>query len=111
MSKSRRALQVTPSAQTEAERRIAHEQALASSRLAGHVPTPEFLADCEAVIAGTMTLDELRERSRKRADAAERNAPRNRRKPSTRPNVGAQAPIPTLIRAPMSYATKRDTDS
>ena len=43
---------------TEAERRFAHEQALANTRIEGHVPTPEFLADCEAVIAGTMTEDE-----------------------------------------------------
>ena len=39
MSQSRRTLPVNQSGSTEAERRIAHEQALASSRLAGHVPT------------------------------------------------------------------------
>jgi hypothetical protein len=48
---------------TEAERRYATAQALASTRIEGHVPTPEFLADCDATIAGTMTNDEARARS------------------------------------------------
>ena len=48
---------------TEAERRYAAAQALASTRIEGHVPTPEFLADWEAVIAGTLTGDEARARS------------------------------------------------
>ena len=52
---------------TKAERRLAHEQALASSRISGHVPSPEFLADCEAVIEGTMTNEEARARSLARA--------------------------------------------
>lgn len=43
---------------TKAERRLAHEQALASSRLSGHQPSAEFLADCEAVIEGTMTSEQ-----------------------------------------------------
>ena len=43
------------------------EQALASSRISGHVPSPEFLADCERVINGSMTLEELRAESLKRA--------------------------------------------
>jgi hypothetical protein len=41
---------------SKAARRLAHEQALASTRIEGHQPSPEFLADCEAVIEGTMTL-------------------------------------------------------
>jgi len=45
------------------ERRYAVDQALASTRLEGHVPTPEFLADCEAVVAGSMTGEEARARS------------------------------------------------
>ena len=52
---------------TEAERRLAHEQALASTRIEGHVPTPEFLADSEAVIQGTMTREEAGQRSLARA--------------------------------------------
>ena len=40
---------------TEAQRQFANEQALASTRIEGHIPTPEFLADCDAVIAGVMT--------------------------------------------------------
>ena len=59
---------------TEAERRFAHEQALANTRIEGHVPTPEFLADCEAVIAGTMTEDQARARSLARALAKDRAA-------------------------------------
>ena len=52
---------------SEAERRAAHEQALASTRIEGHVPTAEFLADSEAVIAGTMTEAEAGARSLARA--------------------------------------------
>lgn len=63
----------------EAERRIAHEQALANTRIEGHVPTPEFLADCEAVIRGTMTPAELRANSLKRVRAAEAAANDNER--------------------------------
>lgn len=37
MSKSRRTLQVTPSALTEAERRMAHVQALADTRIEGQI--------------------------------------------------------------------------
>jgi hypothetical protein len=48
---------------TEAKRRHAIAQALASTRLEGHIPTREFLADCEAVTAGTMTGEEARARS------------------------------------------------
>jgi hypothetical protein len=52
---------------SEAERRWAHEQALASTRIEGHQPSPEFLSDCEAVIAGTMTNGEARAASLARA--------------------------------------------
>jgi len=59
---------------TEAERRFANKQALASTRIEGHVPSPEFLADCEAVIAGTMTRAEARAASLARALAKDRAA-------------------------------------
>ncbi len=59
---------------TEAERRLAHEQALANTRISGHVPTPEFLADCEAEIQGTMTLEQVHARSLERALAKDRAA-------------------------------------
>ena len=59
-------------AETEAERRLAHGQALASARIEGFVPSPEFKNDCEAVIAGTMTRDEARARSLERALARDR---------------------------------------
>lgn len=52
---------------TKAQRRMAHEQALASTRIEGHQPSPEFLADCEAVIEGTMTRDQARAASLARA--------------------------------------------
>jgi len=63
---------------TKAERRLAHEQALASTRITGHLPSPEFLANGEAVIDGTMTNEEARVRSLERAlvkdDAAAKRA-------------------------------------
>jgi hypothetical protein len=52
---------------TEADLRLAHAQALANTRIEGHEPTPEFLADCEAVNRGQMTLTEARARSLARA--------------------------------------------
>lgn len=52
---------------SEAQRRWAHEQALASTRISGHVPTPECLSDAEAVIKGTMTRAEARAASLTRA--------------------------------------------
>jgi hypothetical protein len=60
--------------ETAAERRAHLDQALASTRLEGHVPTPEFLADCEEYIAGRITRDEAMARSTARALAAERAA-------------------------------------
>jgi hypothetical protein len=59
-------------AASDAWRRWAHEQALASTRIEGHVPTPEFLADCEAVIQGTMTTEQARAASLARAVAKDR---------------------------------------
>lgn len=56
---------------TEAERRYVHAQALANTAIEGHIPTAEFLADCEAVNAGTMTLEQQRARSAARARALE----------------------------------------
>jgi hypothetical protein len=52
--------------------RYFHEQSLASARLEGFVPSPEFLADCEAVLAGSMTRDEARAASLARAKALEK---------------------------------------
>jgi hypothetical protein len=52
---------------SKAERRWAHEQALASTRISGHQPSAEFLADCEAVIEGTMTHEQARAASLARA--------------------------------------------
>lgn len=59
---------------SEAERRAAHEQALANTRVSGHQPTAEFLADNEAVIVGAMTESQARARSLARALAQDRAA-------------------------------------
>jgi Antitoxin VbhA len=64
----------TQRAMTEAERRIAAEQALANTRIEGHVATAEFLADFEAFIEGKLTLDEVRDRSTERASALDQAA-------------------------------------
>ena len=45
--------------ETAAERRAGMEQALASTRLSGHTPTPEFLADCEDYIARRIASEEI----------------------------------------------------
>jgi len=57
-----------------AQRRWASEQALASARIEGHIPTPAYLADCEAVVQGVMTLNEAGARSLARAVAADKYA-------------------------------------
>ncbi|MDR7380448.1 DNA-binding XRE family transcriptional regulator [Rhodoferax ferrireducens] len=59
---------------TKAQRRLSHEQALASTRIEGHRPTPEFLVDCEAVVEGTMTRDQARAASLARALAKDKAA-------------------------------------
>lgn len=59
---------------TKAQRRLVHEQALASTRIEGHQPSPEFLADCEAVVEGTMTRDQARAASLARALAKDKAA-------------------------------------
>ena len=67
-------VQPTQRAMTEAERRIGVEQALANTRIEGHVPTAEFSADREAFVKGTLTLDEVRDRSTERATALDQAA-------------------------------------
>ena len=74
-------VQPTQRAMTEAERRIGVEQALANTRIEGHVPTAEFSADFEAFIEGKLTLDDVRARSTARATALDQAA---RTKPSLR---------------------------
>ena len=58
---------------SEAQRRLAHEQAAASARISGHVPTPEFEADCEAVIVGASMAMSMSEWSLKSPRAREPN--------------------------------------
>lgn len=45
------------------ERGWSCRQALASTRIEGHVPTPEFLADCAAYVAGEISNEDARARS------------------------------------------------
>ena len=52
---------------SKAERLWALQQGIANTVIEGHVPTPEFLADCTAVVTGRMTHEELRARSLARA--------------------------------------------
>lgn len=52
---------------SKAERRYAQEQALANTRIAGHVPSPEFLADFDAVVEGNMTCEQAIKASLARA--------------------------------------------
>ena len=57
---------------TIAERRMRLEQALASTRIEGHQPSPEFLADMEALITGQLDAEEVRRRIIERAQSADR---------------------------------------
>ena len=43
------------------------DQALASARIEGHVPSAVFLADCDRVVSGEMTTDQMRAASLARA--------------------------------------------
>lgn len=52
---------------TKAERRLARDEALANTRIEGHVPTPEFLADFDSVVDGRMTPEQAIEASLARA--------------------------------------------
>ena len=57
---------------TVAERRMRLEQALASTRIEGHEPSPEFLADMEALINGELCEEEVRRQIIERAQSAGR---------------------------------------
>lgn len=59
---------------TPEERRAAVEQALANTRIEGHEPTAEFLADCERAIAGELTVDAMVARALRRANELETKA-------------------------------------
>lgn len=50
-----------------AKRKWAIDQANASSSIEGHVPTAEYLSDCDSAAAGDLTLEEARARSLARA--------------------------------------------
>lgn len=66
---------------TEQERRWDLEQALASARIEGFDPPPEFLVDCERVARGEMSVDDLLAANLKRAVAADRAAAAQRSVP------------------------------
>ena len=59
---------------SEARRRYEMEDAIASTRIEGHVPSPEFLADVECVLRGDMTREQARAASMKRALAMDAEA-------------------------------------
>ncbi|MFG6448912.1 antitoxin VbhA family protein [Roseateles sp. BYS180W] len=62
-----------------AERRMRLEQALASTRIDGHQPGAEFLADMEAMVTGQLSAEEVRRRIVERAQEADRRAVVGRR--------------------------------
>lgn len=65
-----------PSFTSVAQRRLNLRQAIACSRLEGFEPDAAFLADCEAYVSGTMTLDDIGRAATARALAAEAEADR-----------------------------------
>jgi hypothetical protein len=65
---------LTPPRRSLAERRMRMEQALASTRIEGHQPSPEFLADMEAMVTGQLSAEEVRRRIIARAQEADRRA-------------------------------------
>lgn len=62
----------------KAKRHWINEQALASSCIEGHLPSQEYLADCQALVDGTMTNEEAGARSLARARAADKIASERR---------------------------------
>ncbi|MGM9517012.1 antitoxin VbhA family protein [Roseateles sp. DB2] len=62
----------TPPPRSLAERRMRLEQALASTRIEGHQPSAEFLADMEAMVDGQLGAEEVRRRIIERAQEADR---------------------------------------
>ena len=56
---------------TKAERRYAIEQGLANTRIEGHKPTSDFLADCNAVVEGSLSIDQAIKASVVRATGGE----------------------------------------
>ena len=56
---------------SEARHRYWMEDAIANTRIEGHEPSPEFLADCERLVRGEMPSDEVGAASLRRALAAD----------------------------------------
>ena len=77
-----------PRQRTVAERRMRLEQALASTRIEGHQPSAEFLADMQAMVDGQIGAEEVRRRIIERARAGPDPDPRTRK---TQVNLGAPA--------------------
>ncbi|MCH7344478.1 antitoxin VbhA family protein [Pelomonas sp. CA6] len=63
-----------PRQRSVAERRMRLEQALASTRIEGHLPSAEFLADMQAMVTGQLGAKEVRRRIIERAQEADRLA-------------------------------------
>ncbi len=53
-------------------RRMRLEHALASTRIEGHQPSEEFLADMQTLVTGQLGAEEVRRRILERARAADR---------------------------------------
>ena len=66
---------------SEGERGWWCRQALASTRIEGHVPTPEFLADCAAYVAGEISSEDARARSLARVMQEQAQLRRTRQAP------------------------------
>lgn len=63
-----------PPSRSLAERRMRLEQALANTRIEGHQPSAEFLADMQAMVDGQLSAEEVRRRIIERAQSADRTA-------------------------------------
>ena len=63
-----------PRLRSAAECRMRLEPALASTRIEGHQPSAEFLADMQAMVDGQLSAEEARRRIIERARAADRRA-------------------------------------
>lgn len=68
-----------PRPRSVAERRMRLEQALANTRIEGHQPGAEFLADMEAMVTGQLSAEEVRRRVIERAQEADRRVMDGRR--------------------------------
>lgn len=79
---------VAPRPRFVAERRKRLEQAPASTRIEGHQPSAEFLADMQAMVDGQLGAEEVRRRIIERAREADRRGGDLRLETSISPSLG-----------------------